>query len=84
MPLSTLERAYPIATAHINHDTLYMVYSLKDGKLAYVIISFLPYTGISYLVTDIVEYPYTSPEQELKMWFLLPKDLPENILGNSQ
>jgi hypothetical protein len=84
MALSQLEGAYPIATAHENQNVLYTVYSLKDGKLAYVIIIYFPNTGTGYYVKDIVEYPYTSPEQEQKMWFLLPQDLPENILGNSQ
>jgi hypothetical protein len=49
-----------------------------------VIIEFSPNTGVTYWAEEFVEYPYSSPEQEQKMWFLLPQDLPENILGNSQ
>jgi len=84
LALSQLGRRYPITTAHVNHNVLYTVYSLKDGRLAYVIIEFSPNTGVTYWAEDFVEYPYSSPEQEQKMWFLLPQDLPENILGSSQ
>ena len=65
------------------YNVYYTVYSLKDDKLAYVEFLNDDYTGRrfdGYLVRDITEYPYTSPEQEQKMSFLLPQDQPEKIL----
>ena len=80
--MSDLNLTYPMTAVRENDGEYYTVYSLKDRKLAYVIFQYSPYTGVTFYLKDIVEYPYTTPEQELP--FLLEQDLPEKILARRQ
>ena len=76
-----LNTKYPIIAVRQNKEECYTVYSLKDRKLAYVIFLYNPYTGrYTFFVKDVIEYPYSSLEQEQLLSFLLPQDLPEEIL----
>jgi len=71
---------YPMGSIRENEGKYYTVYSLKDKKLAYVIFFYSPDTGITFFINDIVEYPYSSSVQKEELYFLLPQDLPEEIL----
>jgi hypothetical protein len=78
--MTELNIKYPMESVRQNGEEYYTVYSLKDKKLAYVIFLCSPNTGVTFLIKEIVEYSYSSPEQEQKLLFLLPQDLPKNIL----
>jgi hypothetical protein len=71
---------YSMIVLHENGETCYTVYRLSDGRLVFVIFTLSTETGVTLYPNDYVLYPYSSIEQELKMSFLLPKDLPEEIL----
>jgi hypothetical protein len=77
------EIAFPGTILHQNQDEYYTVYSLKKNKLAYVVFHYSAYTGVTFYLNYIIEYPYASEEDRQKLWFLLEKDLPENIMKNS-
>ena len=78
---SELHYHYPMTAIHKNEGEYYTIYSLKSGGLAYVKLKLLTTTGVDFMIFGIVEYPYKSPEQEQELWFLLPQDCPEFILG---
>jgi hypothetical protein len=80
-PITELNIRYPITAVRENEDMYYTVYSLQGGELAYVVFAYRMDTGIDFFIDKIIVYPYSSPEQEQELWFLLPQDLPEVILG---
>jgi hypothetical protein len=75
---------YPTTAIRLSEGEYYTVYSLRDGQLAYVVFAYHPYTGVGLYLDHIIVYPYSSQEQEQELWFLLPQDLPEAILGREQ
>jgi len=78
--MTELSIKYSMAEIRENDGEYYTVYSLKGNKLAYVIFLYSSNTGVTFFIKDIVEYPYSSLEQAQALSFLLPQDLPENIL----
>jgi hypothetical protein len=76
-----LHARHPIAVLRDSEDICYTIYSLQGGELAYVVFAYRMDTGIDFYIDKIIVYPYSSPEQEQELWFLLPQDLPEAILG---
>jgi len=70
---------FPITVIRFNKGVCYTVLSLKDRKLAYIVFGELSGKNFFY-VKDIVEYPYSSLQEEQQLSFLLSKDLPEAIL----
>jgi hypothetical protein len=79
--IAEFELTYPFTALRVNEGVHYTVYSLRDGELAYVVFTYSPYTGVTLYLDHIIVYPFSSPEQEQELWFLLPQDLPEAILG---
>jgi len=72
---------FSITAIRENEGEFYTVYSLKARELAYVIFYHRSDTGEDFHIADIVEYPFSSPEEEQKLWFLLSQDQPEMILS---
>jgi hypothetical protein len=83
MTITDFNSTFPIKAVRKNQDEYYTVYSLKKNKLAYVVFRYSAYTGVTFYLNYIIEYPYASEENKQKLWFLLEKDLPENIMKNS-
>jgi len=79
--LTDFHLCYPMTAIHKNEGEYYTVYSLESGGLAYVMFRYSPNTGVDFYLSGIVEYPFTSSEQEQKLWFLLPQDRPEVIIA---
>lgn len=78
--VSSLYNKYPYFALRNNNNQYYTIYSLSNSRLCYVIIDYLPDTGITFAVKDYIEYPFKSESDSYIYDFLLKKDYPENLL----
>ena len=78
--ITELNNEFPIFSVRTNNSNYYTIYSLENNKLCYIIFMTFPETGVDYYVKSVIEYPYKNIDDAQIEEFLLPQDMPRNII----